>query len=260
MFYYNRNSSIGANDALDKAAGNPKPEDALQQFGAGMGGPIRRDRLWFFVDYEQQLRNNPIPVINSAFATTPANQPTLLNLFDVPAGTVLPAPNGPLPVPSIDTDADVTAGPSDPLFEKYYLQQVSNTLNALNSNLGLKARKGNDWVITPRLDYQASARDSLFLSLNSNRFNSPGGVILDPTVGNYGTQTLANAYVRTAQATLGWTDTFSSRLLNVFHASTSEDNEIATPTGLAPNTPTVILDSPAAFTLGNAAFSIGKSI
>ena len=55
-FYYNRNSATGANDALDKAAGNPKPEDALQQFGAGVGGPIRRDRLWFFVDYGQQLR------------------------------------------------------------------------------------------------------------------------------------------------------------------------------------------------------------
>jgi hypothetical protein len=95
VFYYNRNSATGANDALDKAAGYPKPEDALQQFGAGMGGPIRHDRLWFFVDYEQQLRNNPIPVINSALATTPANLPTLLNLFNVPAGTVLPAPNGP---------------------------------------------------------------------------------------------------------------------------------------------------------------------
>jgi hypothetical protein len=210
------------------------------------------------VDYEQQLRNNPIPVINSALATTPANLPTLLNLFNVPAGTVLPAPNGPLPVPNIDTDADVTAGPSDPLFTKYYLQQVSNTLNALNSNLGLKARKGNDWVITPRLDYQASAQDGLFLSLNLNRFNSPGGVILDPTVGNYGTQTLANAYVHTFQASVGWTHTFSSRLLNEFHVSTSEDNEIATPTGLAPNTPTIVLDSPAAFTLGNSAFSIGR--
>jgi hypothetical protein len=36
----------------------------LQQFGAGVGGPIRDNRLWFFVDYEQQLRNNPISVIN----------------------------------------------------------------------------------------------------------------------------------------------------------------------------------------------------
>src|SRR5580700_2028195 len=259
-FYYNRNSATGANDALDKAAGNPRPEDALQQFGAGVGGPIRHDRAWFFVDYEQQLHNNPIPVINPALATNPSNLAVLFSEpggFNIVPGTPLPAPNGALPVPNIDTDVDVAAGPSDPLYP-LYLQQVSNTINALNSNLGLKARKGNDWVITPRLDYQASSRDGLFLSLNWNRFNSPGGVILDPTVGNFGTQTLANAYVRTFQASVGWTHTFSSRLLNEFHVSTSEDNEIATPTGLAPNTPTIVLDSPAAFTLGNSAFSIGR--
>jgi hypothetical protein len=257
-FYYNRNSAFGANDALDKAAGNPKPEDDLQQFGAGLGGPIVRNRLWFFVDYEQQLRNNPIPVINSALATNPSNLASFLNSnFDIPMGTTLPAPNGPLPVPNLDTDADVTAGPSDPLYP-LYLQQVSNTINALNSNLGTKARKRNDWVITPRMDYQAGSRDGLFLSFNVNRFNSPGGVIIDPTVGNYGTQTLANAYVHTFQASLGWTHTFSSTLLNEFHASTSQDNQLSTPTGLAPNTPTIILDSPAAFVLGNAPFSIGK--
>jgi hypothetical protein len=170
--------------------------------------------------------------------------------FGIPAGTTLPAPNGPLPVPGSDTTPD----PTNPV----YLQQVSNTLNALNSNLGTKARKRDDWVITPRLDYQPTSRDALFLSLNLNRFNSLGGVIADPTVGNYGTQTLANAYVRTFQASLGWTHTFSSNLLNEFHAGTSQDNEISTPTGLAPNTPTLILDSPAPFILGNAPFSVGR--
>src|SRR5580658_417633 len=257
-FYYNRNSAFEANDALDKAAGNPKPEDNLQQFGAAIGGPILRNRLWFFTDYEQQLHNNPIAVINSALSTNPSNLASFLTAnFSIPAGVALPAANGPLPVPNIDSDATVAAGPSDPLYP-LYLQQVANTVNALNSNLGVKARTGNDWVITPRLDYQPTSSDSLFLSINANRFNSPGGVILDPTVGNYGTQTLANAYVRTFQATLGWTHTFSSKLLNEFHAGTSQDNEIATPTGLASNTPTVGLDSPAAFMLGYAPFSIGR--
>jgi hypothetical protein len=250
-FYYNRNSATAANDAIDKAAGFPKPEDNLQQFGVGAGGPVRRDRLWFFVDYEQQLRNNPISVINPALTTTPANLASFLNAnFGVPVGTTLPAPNGPLPVPGNDTAPD----PTNP----EYLQQVSNTLNALNSNLGTKARKRDDWVITPRLDYQPTSGDGLFLSLNLNRFSSPGGVIADPTVGNYGTQTLADAYVHTFQASLGWTHTFSSNLLNQFHAGTSQDNEISTPSGLAPNTPTLILDSPAPFILGNAPFSVGR--
>jgi hypothetical protein len=254
-FYYNRNSATGANDALDKAAGFARPEDALQQFGAGLGGPIRHDRLWFFMDYEQQLRNNPISVINSALATTPSNLDNFLSTnFGIPSGTNLPPPNGPLPVPGSDTNTEILIDPTNPV----YLQQVSNSLNALHSNLGTKARKRNDWVITPRLDYSPSSRDGLFLSFNLNRFDSPGGVITDPTVGNYGMQTLANAYVHTVQASLGWTHTFSSTLLNEFHASTSQDNQISTPTGFAPNTPTLILDSPAPFVLGNAPFSVGR--
>jgi len=102
---------------------------------------------------------------------------------------VLPLPNGPLPVPGSDSTPD----PTNPV----YLQRVSNTMNALNSNLGTKPRQGN-------------------------------------------------------QASLGWTHTFSSNLMNEFHAGTSQDNQIATPTGLAPGVPTLILDSPASFILGNA--------
>jgi hypothetical protein len=254
-FYYNRNSATGANDAIDKAAGFPKPLDVLQQFGSGLGGPILRSRLWFFVDYEQQIRNNPIPVINQALTANSANLASFLsNNFGIPAGTTLPPPNGPLPVPGTDTTADVLAHPTNPV----YLQQVSNVVNALSSNLGTKARKRNDLVITPRLDYQATPRDGFFVSLNLNHFNSPGGVVVDPTVGDYGLQTLANDYVRTFQFSLGWTHTFSPRMLNEFHAGTSDDNQNATPTGIAPNSPTIILDSPASFVLGNAPFSIGR--
>ncbi len=258
-FYYNRNSAFEANDALDIAAGNPKPEDDLQQFGAAVGGPILRNRLWFFADYEQQLHNNPIPVINPALQTNPSNLGAFVLANFFPPNTLtqapaLPQPKGALPVPNLDTQPQL---PGDPYYN-IYLQQISNTINALNSNFGIKSREGNDWVITPRLDYQATKRDGLFLTLNVNHFDSPGGVILDPTVGNFGTQTLANAYVHTFQTTLGWTHTFSSTFLNEFHAGTSQDSEIATPTGLAGNTPTVVLDSPAAFILGNAPFSIGR--
>jgi hypothetical protein len=199
------------------------------------------------VDYEQQLENDPISVINPALAAAQANLPAY---FGIPAGTQLPAPNAPYPAPGNDS----APGPANPV----YLQQVSNALNALSSNLGIQPRKKNDAVVTSRLDYQAGSRDSLFLSFNVNRFHSPGGVITVSPVAVYGTQTLANDYVHDFQISLGWTHTFSSRLLNEFHAGTSDDNQIATPTGRAPNTPTIILDSPASFTLGNAPFSVGK--
>jgi hypothetical protein len=250
-FYFNRNSAFEANDSISKANDSPKPQDDLQQFGGALGGPIVRDRLWFFADYEQQLENDPISVINSALSTTPANKASFLSdNFGIPAGTVLPPPNGPLPMPGSDTTPD----PTNPR----YLQQVANVLNSLNSNLGVQPRKRNDNAIMARVDYQASSRDGLFLSLNVNRFNSPGGVITDPTVGDFGIQTLANAYVHDFQTSVGWTHSYSSRLLNEFHFGASDDNQISKPTGLAANTPTVLLDSPAAFTLGNAPFSIGR--
>ena len=244
-FYYNRNSATGANDAISKASGFPKPYDALQQFGAALGGPIRQDRLWFFVDYEQQLENDPISVINQPI--TQVNE----TFFGIPAGTPLPAPNAPYPIPGSDSAPD----PNNPV----YLQQVANTLNALNSNLGVKPRQRDDVAIMSRLDYQASSWDSVFLSFNVNRFNSPGGVITVSPVAVYGKQSLANDYVHDFQTSLGWTHTFSSRLLNEFHAGGSDDNQIATPTGLVdPNLPTFLLESPAFFTLGNAAFSSGR--
>ena len=250
-FYYNRNSTFEANDTISKANGLPKPLDNLQQFGGGVGGPILRDRLWFFVDYEQQLENDPISVINPALQTTPENEASFLSAnFGIPAGTVLPAPNGPLPLPGNNTAPD----PTNPV----YLQQVSNAVNALDSNLGVKPRQRNDYEVMTRMDFLATSRDRLFLTFNMNRFNSPGGVITDPTVGNYGIQTLANAYVHDFQTSVGWTHSFSAKLLNEFHFGASDDNQISTPSGLAANTPTIILDSPAAFTLGNAPFSIGR--
>jgi hypothetical protein len=60
-FYFNRNSAFEANDSISKANDSPKPQDDLQQFGGALGGPIVRDRLWFFADYEQQLRMTRFP-------------------------------------------------------------------------------------------------------------------------------------------------------------------------------------------------------
>jgi hypothetical protein len=244
-FYYNRNSATGANDPINKVNGYPRPENALQQFGASFGGPILRKRLWFFADYEQQLQNAPVSVINQPIAQLDATN------FGVPAGTALPAPNGPLPVPGSDSAPD----PANPV----YLQQVSNALHALQSNLGVKPRHLDDYALFSRLDYQAGYRDSLFLSVNANRFDSPGGVITGSPVSLYGTQALANAYVRDFQASLGWTHAFSSNLLNQFHSGGSSDNQYATPTGLTdPSLPTFQLASPEEFTFGNAGFASGR--
>ncbi len=247
-FYFNRDSVFEANDAVSNAAGYPKQQDALQQFGAGIGGPIRRDRLWFFVDYEQQRENDPISIINPSM--DPSQPGFLSSNFGIPDGTTLPGPTSAYPVPSGISAPD----PTNPA----YLQQVANAVNALSTNLGIKPRQKNDLVITPRIDYQGTPLDSFFVSLNVNRFNSPGGVITVSPVAIYGTQSLANAKVNDFQASLGWTHTFSPSLLNEVHAGTSDDNQIDTPTGEAKGAPTIVLQTPATFILGNAPFSVGR--
>ncbi len=117
-FYYNRNTGTGAIDAVSKANGYPKAMDVRQQFGAGLGGPIVKNKLFFFFDYEQQRRKDPISIINTSQAAV--NETS----FGVPAGTPLPTPTG-YPVPSGLT----AAAPTNPL----YLQQVSNALNEIKA-------------------------------------------------------------------------------------------------------------------------------
>jgi hypothetical protein len=245
-FYFNRNSATGANDAVDKANGIPRPVDVLQQFGGAIGGPIVHQRAWFFFDYEQQTERNPISVINSDYQNVTQKD------FGVPQNVSLPAANGPLPLPSSLGQPD----PANPI----YLQQVSNALNAIYSNLGVHSRYRNDLSLFSKFDYQASASDRLYLSLNLNRFDSPNGEITSTSTPLFGISTLASSDVRDYHASAGWTHAFSGNLLNEFHASFSRDDQFSTPTGLVdPSLPSVLLSIPSNFELGNAGFAGGRT-
>jgi hypothetical protein len=245
-FYFNRNSGTGANDAVDKANGIPRPVDVLQQFGGAIGGPIVHQRAWFFFDYEQQAEKNPISVINSDYRNVTQAD------FGVPPSVLLPAANGPLPLPSSLSQPN----PANPI----YLQQVSNALNAIHTNLGVHSRYRNDLSLFSKLDYQASAKDRLYLSLNLNRFDSPNGEITSTSTPLFGISTLASSYVRDHHASAGWTHAFSGDLLNEFHASFSRDDQYSTPTGLVnPSLPSILLSIPSNFELGNAGFAGGRT-
>jgi hypothetical protein len=245
-FYFNRNSGTGANDAVDKANGIRRPLDVLQQFGAALGGPIVHKRAWFFFDYEQHREHNPISVINSDYEKVTQFD------FGIPQNVLLPVPNGSLPVPGSISQPD----PANPV----YLQQVSNALNAIHSNLGTHSRSRDDLVLFSKFDYLPSAKDRLYLSLNLNRFDSPNGEITTTSTPLFGISALANSFVRDYQASAGWTHAFSGNLLNEFHASFSRGDQYSTPTGLVdPSLPSILLSIPSNFELGNAGFAGGRT-
>jgi hypothetical protein len=253
-FYYNRNSGTGANDAVSKANGFARPVDILQQFGGSIGGPVVRSRAWFFADYEQQREKNPITAINPGFVGLSQTD------FGVPDSAQLPAPNAPFPVPGTLTTPD----PNNPA----YLQGVANALNAIQSNLGVQPRFRNNWSLFSKIDYRDSKDDRFYLSLNSNRFDSPGGFIVGTQTALFGKSTLANAFVRDYQASTGWSHAYGSNLVNEVHAAFSRDDQYSTPTGLVdPALPTVLLVPSGGetggggtnFQLGNAGFAGGRT-
>jgi hypothetical protein len=254
-FYYNRNSGTGANDAISKANGFARPVDILQQFGGSVGGPIVPHRAWFFFDYEQQREKNPMTAINPAFVGLDQ-----FESFGVPDSVQLPPPNAPFPVAGTLTTPD----PNNPA----YLQGVANALNAIQSNLGVEPRFRNDWSLFSKIDYRDSKDDRFYLSLNWNRFDSPGGFILGTQTALFGRSTLANAFVRDYQASTGWSHAYGSNLLNEVHAAFSRDDQYSTPTGLVnPVLPTILLVPSGGesggggtnFQLGNAGFAGGRT-
>lgn len=65
-YYFLLDSAFNANDPINKQIGIAKPSNRRQQFGGTLGGPIKHDRIFYMVNYEGQLRNEPITVNNSA--------------------------------------------------------------------------------------------------------------------------------------------------------------------------------------------------
>ena len=53
-FAYGRDQAFDARDYFAAPAPAPKPPLALEQFGGSLGGPIKKDKLFFFADYEDQ--------------------------------------------------------------------------------------------------------------------------------------------------------------------------------------------------------------
>ncbi len=250
-FYYHRNSATAANDAVDKANKRPKPLNILHQFGGNIGGPIYQQKAWFFVDYEEQRQSNPISVI-SGYGGLDVTAFNGSNNMSLPAGTALPAPNGLFPTPGSFSQPPA---PNDPNFPAY-LQQVSNVLNLLNVNQGQRARHRDNYTVFPKVDWQPRTNDHVSLVYNYSRFNSPGGEFTFNPVSSEGVQSLPNNFVHDHHATIHWSHTFNSNLLNDLHVSFVRDDQIATPSGLIPqNTTQALLFPNGFFTLGNPFFA-----
>ncbi len=188
-FYYIRDNELGATNAftvvpLREENGSwttrkIKPLDRRQQFGASAGGPILRDKLFFFVTADAQRRDYPGIAAaahpNSLFAPpcvtkthfgklSATNQSLVRVCSSDELNTLLKKV---MPVGSTDTAA---------------IAAFQAGTDYLANLLGTVPRTADHQIMFTKLDYHLTSHHSLALSFNRMRWNSPAGVQSAPVV------------------------------------------------------------------------------
>ena len=77
-FFFFRDESLNALNPNLVAQGRPKPPGQINQFGGTFGGPIKKDKIFFFGAYEGQRSDLPNPVVLRSLQFAPASVQTLL--------------------------------------------------------------------------------------------------------------------------------------------------------------------------------------
>jgi hypothetical protein len=74
LYEFFRNTSLDANNFFLIRSGVPRPPYQRNQFGGTLGGPLIKDRMWFFVSYQGSRERNGTSLLNSIdTVVVPAN-------------------------------------------------------------------------------------------------------------------------------------------------------------------------------------------
>ena len=123
-----------------------RPKDKRNQLGFGVGGPLIKDKLFWFYAFDEFRRNFP----GIAVSGNP--------------GTFYSQTAGPCQTSNLLTATKAT------------LAQCQAALNDLNSDLGQVPRFGNQVINTPKLTWVISPKHTLDAYYHRLRWDSPGGV------------------------------------------------------------------------------------
>ncbi|HWB31631.1 MAG TPA: TonB-dependent receptor [Acidobacteriaceae bacterium] len=244
VFLYLENSVANASNYFTPAA--QKPAARRGQYGGTIGGPIKKDRTFFFGDFEGLAWANQI-VPNAAIIPSQRQLSGIINCSPValPAhtginttGTAFPAtifndPSTGLPVPCVADPLSQTGFSSNfsllPVWNspqatigrkigsEYPVQQsiVSTDLTGNGKYQLNENRIENDSQFTVRIDHKFSDMDSLsaeYNYYNDSSFEPSNNLCGSPTIPHFG----CYAFQHSQLAGVTWTHTFTPNVINEF--------------------------------------------
>src|SRR5262249_27466480 len=196
-------------DYFSKKAGAPKPDNKQNQPGGNVGGPILRDRAFFFADYE------------GTRITRGVSRLTRVPTADERNGLFAGAVRDPLTGVAFDNN-QIPSNRIDPFATAILaLVPLPNQSGVNNYFRNANLIDNSDRLLT-RVDWRPNATDSVFgRYIYSNRDRQiPGafGGVIDGT----GTSAFGNQTIKTNAFVGGWTRILTSAMVNEFRLSWSQ--------------------------------------
>ena len=263
LFEFLRNDKLNANEWSNNFNNLPRPLMRWNEFGGTFGGPVIKDKLFFFVDYQGSRFDTPAsPTTITTFSALERSQPG--NFSDIPGislhypGTTVPIPGNNLATANQCTtpqqmELNGTAATPCVFISPTALKILSalpaptlaGTQNStLNNLINLEHTYINGDQGDAKVDWAATDKDHIFGRYSQQYVTQPT-VNSQPLLYNSSGNNIFPLY----QGVLDWTHTFSPTFLNEARAGVNyfpaEGNVQSATTsagsGLIPGQPTALL-------------------
>ena len=187
-FYYLRDGVLDAQQPF----ANCKPDDRQQQFGGTLGGPIRKDRIFFYAGFDEDQLTVP---------------------------SIMQFANG---------ASSVFAQPAD--YDYTDQQLVMAAVQKLNTMAGYYPTTMQGNAGFAKVDFTISPKQLAFLRLSTSRYSGTNNVFFDPSspMTTYAESENGSENVKTESLAASLTSTWTSKLTTNLRAQFSRDDESST--------------------------------